>query len=134
MNNQLYHYGIIGMKWGKRRSPSTNSASGKRINLNKTKSALDDTGKLIKSLKDLDEALYKSSSKTRTDFKHMSDDELKAKVARLNLEQNYARLTEPPISKGRQNVRNALEIGGSVTAIGASSVAIALAIKQLKKG
>lgn len=60
MSNELYHYGIKGMKWGvrKQREPSEKKSKKKRL-------------------------------------KDMSDEELSKKLKRMNLENQYKKLTEP---------------------------------------
>ena len=62
----------------------------------------------------------------------MSDSELKERVKRLNLEQQYSQLTSGNVSRGENYVRNTLEIAGSALAITSSAIAIAVGIKQLK--
>ena len=64
----------------------------------------------------------------------MSDEELRAKVNRMNLEQQYSSLNANQVSKGQSYAQSTLEITGSVLAIGASAAAILLAAKQLKGG
>ena len=63
----------------------------------------------------------------------MTDAELKAKVNRLNMEKQYSDLTSADRGRGSYYLGNMLDIVGSVTAIGASAVGIAVAIRQLKK-
>ena len=62
-----------------------------------------------------------------------TDAELKAKVNRLNMEKQYSDLTSADRGRGSYYLGNMLDIVGSVTAIGASAVGIAVAIRQLKK-
>ena len=61
----------------------------------------------------------------------MSDAELKQKVSRLNLEQQYANLSANNVSKGRVTMENTLSIAGGVLATASSVLGIALAVKQL---
>lgn len=72
------------------------------------------------------------AEKKREDIGTLSDDELRAKVNRMNLEQQYSNLSSNQISRGQEHARNALELTGSVLAVGASAAAILLAAKQLK--
>lgn len=115
-DNKLLHYGTQGMKWGHR------------------KNALDETSKVISSLKDINNTVSKETTKKNinSNIKKMSDDELRQKVNRLNLEQNYAKLNSSTVSKGNQYVRDTLDIAGSLVTIGASSATIMLALHQLK--
>ena len=68
------------------------------------------------------------------DLTNMSDEQLRTRINRYNLERQYNDLFAEPktIAKGKQAALNALDIGGAVLAAGSSAVAIALAIKALK--
>lgn len=90
----LMHYGILGMKWGKRRrkvqikNPSNNG----RRNVN---------GK-----------------------RRMSNKELTSKVKRLKLEQEYAKLTEVPAPKTVSKVEKLVKTAGTVAALTGSAATI----------
>lgn len=66
----------------------------------------------------------------------MTDKELREQIERYNLEKRYndifAKESET-VSKGQNYVSNILEVAGDIAGIGSSAIAIALAIKQLKK-
>ena len=67
---ELYHHGILGMKWGKRNGPPY---------------PLNESAK---------SAAEKKQQK-KSDMDNMSDDELKKRVQRLNLEKSYKNLSKP---------------------------------------
>lgn len=61
----------------------------------------------------------------------MTDAELAKEVDRLNLEQQYSRLSKSKIQRGKTSVNDVLDIAGDIVGIGASAVAIAVGIKKL---
>ena len=82
MENELYHFGIKGMKWGIRRyqnkDGSLTSAGKKR---------------------------YSDSSSVNDGIKDLTDQELRDRINRLNLEKQYQDLTTPSgqkqVNKGK---------------------------------
>ena len=138
----LVHYGVIGMRWGfrkhvdssgnfedtfrkpKRKPMTTQQLGGVKGALNN----IDSGTSAGKRLVNIGEKVLKK----KTDLSQMSDDELKKKVARMNLEQNYRKLTSVDKSRGAELTRNILEGIGAVVTVGSSAVAIAMGIKALK--
>lgn len=98
MDDVLIHYGILGMKWGVRRyqnkDGSLTSAGKKRYSDND----------------DIKEAPQKNTEEPKKkSVKDMSDEELRREVNRMQLEQNYLRMTGQNIEKGKSAVEIALE-------------------------
>ena len=80
MSNEalLQHHGILGMKWGVRRTPEQLArASGKK-------------------------------NRSDDEVKKMSDSELHSKINRLQMEKQYKQLTSSEISAGRKFVQDVL--------------------------
>lgn len=95
--NELYHYGILGMKWGVRRSRASSSFSSRK----RAKRTIDPS--------------YKKAH-TKKKLKYMSDNELSEINKRLNMEKNYRDLTRTK-SRGKAAVDTFVSTAGTVTAI-----------------
>lgn len=83
--NFLVHYGILGMRWGIRRTPE----------------------QLAKA----------SNSRSETAVSKLSDEELRRRIDRINLERRYKDLTKPEVKKkstrGREFCENLLKDVGT---------------------
>lgn len=82
-SDSLSHYGVPGMRWGKRRGSKGSSST---------------SGEPKKTIKDL------------------SDEELRSKINRIKLEQEYTRLTTPQKSAGRKAIGSLLQDVGKAQA------------------
>lgn len=89
MSNELYHHGVKGMRWGVRKSKGAGSS--------------------IKRKKNTKRSREKS-------IKKMTDQELRERINRLQLEKQYRQLTKPDMSEGKQFVKNILKT--SATTVG----------------
>lgn len=102
--NELYHYGVLGMKWGRRRTKA----------------------QLAKARK----------SREKSSIKDMPDDELRRKINRLQMEQQYKKLSGTDVSRGKQFVKNAVSATTTIAALTTAGVTIyknADKIKSLMK-
>lgn len=103
MDNELYHHGVKGMKWGVRKTP-VRSSSG---NARKRKS---NTLSLFKKKKTTRNAsVAKSSPEQTKSVKDMSDDELRRKIERVRLEQQYQQLNPPTVSRGQKIAKRVMD-------------------------
>lgn len=93
--NELYHYGIKGQKWGRRRYQNSDGS-------------LTPAGK-------------KRYNKYEEEAKSMTDQELRDKINRMNLEKRYTTLTRDPNSK----TSKALDVVGKSASIGSEAGKIA---------
>ena len=87
-DNELYHHGIKGMKWGIRRTPAQLGHPTKKS----------------------------SSNQRRDEMKKMSDTELRNRINRIQMEKQYMQLTAPDINPGKKFVKDVLTNAAKQTA------------------
>lgn len=148
--NELCHHGVKGQKWGVRRyqnKDGTLTDAGKERygaedNSNKMseknyKSTMDilNAAKTI-SNETANLAAPKKGSKivNKKNYKNMSDEELRKKVNRLQLERQYGDLTgdNKYVMTGREKVRETLQTVGSLITIAGGVVGIVYTVNKLK--
>lgn len=132
--NELYHYGVKGMRWGVRRDRSSSNGS---IDLKTAKKKTEAAGRIVNETQNINNQvsktrMTKAKKKQLNVAKQMDDKELREAVNRLNMEQQYVNLSTNHINSGRANVDAVLSRVGTAVAITNSALAIALAVKQLK--
>ena len=136
-NNELYHHGVKGMKWGVRRTPAQLGHDTGKIDLQKTKKKVDAAGTIVNETRNINNTASKKAQKKAqkqklSEAKIMSDQELKDRVNRLNMEQQYVRMSTEQMDAGRSNVNSVLNNVGTVVNVASSALAIAVAIQKLK--
>jgi len=155
-NNELMHYGVLGMRWGHRSGggsrvnsnlsfnlSGSNSSSKNKKTRNKTTKKLNSSRKIMSSGSDIANKtttyVNKRNSAKRNkqmndvDLSKMSDTKLRETINRKNLERQYKEVTTPAnVSVGRERASAIVDGVGTTLAIGSSAVAIALAVREFK--
>ena len=163
-NNELYHHGTIGMRWGHKEKSSDVNKSSKNMSdeeliskvkrmgleqtynkmssqksskLDKAKKMVDASSTAVNQIKTLNkDSVNKSKTREKLDLSNMTDQQLRDRINRTNLEKQYNDMFAKEtvnISKGQKYTSNVLDVGGAALAIGSSALGIALAIKELRK-
>lgn len=136
-DNELYHHGIKGMKWGVRRTPAQLGHDTGGVDLQKAKKKVDAANTIVNETRNINNNVSKKQSKKvqkqkMSEVKSMSDQELRERVNRLNMEQQYIRMSSEQMNAGRANINSVLNNVGTVVNVASSALAIAVAIQKLK--
>lgn len=121
-NNELRHYGILGMKWGVRRTEQQLAKARGRV------SELEEKLQRKTGGKSGGKHTSTNSKVPKKNVKDMSDEELRAKINRIQMERQLAELTsgdkKRKTSKGRTFVGEVLEKSGKNIATQAVTYAL----------
>ena len=142
---ELYHYGIPGMKWGIRRFQNRNGSltpKGKKRygevtkkDLERNKRVADTSTDLVNKVKEANANTMRRTAKRRKtmDLSKMTDKEMRDQINRALLEKQYEDMFNPKtVSRGRQVANDILQSVGTGLAITGSALGVALAIKELR--
>lgn len=107
-----------------------------REDLERTKKTVDSSSSLVREAKSIERETRPSPVKKKMDLSNMTDQQLRERINRANLEKQYNDIFGEPakvhVSKGRKFTQDALEVGGTVLGVTSSALGIALAIKELR--
>lgn len=100
--------------------------------IGRRKRVVDSTSDVVRELKNIDRN-SRSSGKKHVDVSQLSDQQLRERINRMNLERQYIDAVSPQtVSRGRQAVTSFLETAGTAITITSSVLGIALAVKELR--
>ena len=102
-SDELYHHGVLGMKWGVHRSRSSTGESSSGSRRHK------------KAPVEINEDYARAHSKKSV--KSMNNAELKQRIQRLNDEKQYAQLNPSKVQQGRIKAAKLVGVMGTVSAL-----------------
>ena len=118
-NNELYHYGVLGMKWGVRKSRGGGvSKTGRR-------------GRAIKERPPAHEDYNKAHSKKSV--REMSDAELRSRINRLDMERRYQELNPSTKNRGRKYVNSIIKTGTTIATATGTALTIYSNADKIRK-
>ena len=104
----------------------------------RAKTVVDSSSNLVRELKNVERNSRPAPKKQKMDLSNMTDQQLRDRINRANLEKQYNDLFSQPeatkVSKGREVASKILETAGTVLTITGSALGIALAIRDLRNG
>lgn len=107
-----------------------------REDASRAKRVVDSSSEMVKQLKGVEQRTRPAPVKQKLDLSKMTDQELRDRINRANLEKQYndmfGKVEPSKVSKGREYASSILDSAGTVLAVGSSALSIALAIKELK--
>lgn len=96
MNNSLMHYGILGMKWGVRRTPEQLGH--------------------VRAKREKKPTYNVSPRKVKKNMKYMTDQELQKSINRMNMQNQVNNMNPSIIKQGRDFLKDYAKTLGAVTA------------------
>lgn len=109
MDKELNHHGIKGMKWGVRRTDAQLARARGSFTSKVTAAAA--------------KKKSEQAAKKRT-VKDMSDDELRQKLNRLRMEDEYRRLSSNDVAKGKSFVEKAIKTTATLAAVSGTAITV----------
>lgn len=122
-NTELIHHGIKGQRWGVRRFQNKD---GSRTIAGKSRERMEQADKTIRNKDKQIRDERRSDVKKR---RAMSDEDIRKRVARMKLEQEYKDLVDSDIAPGRKFASEILSSGAKKALTVAAAGALAYGVK-----
>ena len=142
-DNELYHYGVKGMKWGIRRTPAQlghKTASKKKETSSepgavkkatkKVGEAISDKRAASKQKKAAEKEVKAQQKRRKKPISEMTDDELQSEISRLELEKRYRDLSPKQKSSGKDFVVDVLKASGKNIATQTATYVMGTAVNK----
>lgn len=114
-NNELYHFGIKGMKWGVRRYQNKD---GTLTSKGKSRYA---SGSINQNKTEMHDDYARRHSKKK--ISEMSDEELKDRIGRMQMEQQYMQMSAQA-KRGESKVDKIIKAGTTVATLTGTAITI----------
>jgi len=158
-NNELTHYGVLGMRWGIRRTPASrimfttkrqlsadkhdlerlNSGQHLSVGFTKKRQAMydkRDKAILEKRIEANEQKIAnkaaKEAAKKKPSVKEMSDEELRKVVNRLQMERQYSQLSTDNVSKGKEYVQKTIKAATTIAAVTTTALTLYNNVNKIK--
>lgn len=139
-DNQLTHHGVIGMKWGVRRTPAQLGHKTTAAKKKKSGNVFTRAKRRRTNLKNLEKAraakaLKKAEASKPKKLSEMTDEEIRNRINRIELEKRYSDLTKVTTkqSKGKAFVGRVLEKSGENISTQLATFILGSAVNSLAK-
>lgn len=116
-NRVLVHHGVLGMKWGVRRTSAQLGKGKSSLGKNSSDDSHDD---------------YKKAHSGKS-VKSMSDAELRSKLNRLQMERQYSQLSKTNINRGKKYLNKVIKAGTTVAAVTSTALTIYNNVNKIRE-
>lgn len=128
--NELKHYGVLGMKWGRRKHTAGdyNNYSSVTRSLGEASNSAANTVRIRG-----EQRRAKLNRKSLMDVQRLSDDDLRRAINRMDMERRYSELvTQRNVGRGQQRIESTLRLIGAMATTSSAVIGVASTVMKLK--